>query len=469
VWISTSSTLTRVRNGRYTTIGPENGLPGKIIASLVDDEQGYVWVGVNSGGDIVRFSRSEADAVESDPAHQIDYSLFGVSDGLQGEVHWQSRPGAVRARDGRLWFVTGLGVAVIDPRRPMQTRVPSPLRLEQVTVNGRPIVLDGPQTQLPHRAAIRIDYAVPDLSAGSKFRFRHLLEGAETVWQDAGTRREATYASLSPGSYRFRVSATGVADSAHAEAAWSFVVGPPLYQTPWFYAASVFGAALVVWGAWQLRLRTVRNQFALVVAERTRVSREIHDTLLQSLGAVALELEVVARELDTAPHASGDALRKLRAKVRNCVREARQSVWELRSPVLERHSLAEALREFGEETTAAGTVEVQVTLAGRLPRFGTDIAHHLLRIAQEATNNAIRHGGSRRVHIELAGDRDMLRLRISDDGCGFTAGTPSADPVRDRWGIVNMHERAERIGGTLTVSSAPGRGTVVEAAVRLPS
>lgn len=466
IWIATSSTLTRFQNGRFTTIGPGNGLPGKLIPALVDDEQGYVWVGVNSGANIVRFRRREADAVAADPAHQIDYSLYDVSDGLLGEVHWQSRPGAIRTRDGQLWFVTGRGIAAVDPRLPVATRASSPIRFERATVNGYPLPLGPDPGELPYMASLAIDYAVPNLSAGSKFRFRHLLEGLDAGWRDAGASRSITYASLPAGSYRLRVAATGADDSTDAEAVWSFMVSPPFYQRGWFYGATAVAVGLVMWGAWQLRLRTIRKQFALVVAERTRVSREIHDTLLQSLGAVALELEAVAREMDHRDAAAGQALRGLRAKVRHCVTEARESIWELRSAATGQRTLAGALRELASDVTAAGQAEVRVSVTGRPHDVGQDTVHHLLRIAQEATTNAIRHGRAARVDIELVFNRRGVDLRIRDNGCGFDVETQTLESAREhRWGLVNMKERAERVGGSLRLVTAPGAGTIIEATV----
>jgi signal transduction histidine kinase/ligand-binding sensor domain-containing protein len=467
VWISTASSLTRFRNGAFVTIGPENGLPGKIVPSMVDDEQGNLWLGVSSGAEIIRFKLREIDAVVADRSHQIRYVLYSVSDGLQGDLHWLSRPGAIRDRNGRLWFVTGRGVAVIDTPLPPTRGDRPPLRIERVLVDGRPLLTEPLADTLPNASSLVFDYAAPSLSAGSKFRFRHRLEGFETEWQDAGARRSVSYASLPAGSYHFRLAATGVDDAAETEAVWSFVIGPPFYQRAWFYALATTLLALACWGYWLLRLRAIRRQFGLIVAERTRVSREIHDTLLQSLGAVGLELEVVARGLDNSQQSTREALRRLRGRVRNCISEARESIWELRSPVQEKPSLADALRDMAEDATSLGAVQIDVVVKGRPVEFGHNIAHHLLRIAQEATNNAIRHGHPNRVTIELDHEGDAVTLRVRDDGCGFTQDTHVTDSTRDQWGLINMQERAERVGGRLDVVSSPGRGTTVEVAFQL--
>ena len=153
----------------------------------------------------------------------------------------------------------------------------------------------------------------------------------------------------------------------------------------------------------------------------------------------------------------------------NCISEARESIWELRSPAQDNRSLADALRELAGETSSSGAVAVSVNVNGRPRELGHDIAHHLLRIAQEARNNAIRHGQPEHITIDLDYGVEALRLRVRDDGRGFTSEPEVTGSTRDRWGLVNMQERAERIGGSLKLVSAPGQGTLVELTVPFDS
>jgi signal transduction histidine kinase len=219
---------------------------------------------------------------------------------------------------------------------------------------------------------------------------------------------------------------------------------------------------LGAWGGWWLRLRAIRHEFAAVIAERARVSREIHDTLLQSLGALTVQLEIVARHLDSSQSQAHAALRRLRKNLVYCVRDARRSVWELRSLRLEQRNLAEAVEEMAQETMVALPVLIRVEVAGRVRQCAPDVEQHLLRIAQEAISNAVQHGGASEVVVELDYHGKALSLRIRDNGRGFVPEEATATSG-EHWGLVNMRERVTRIGGELTVNSVLGQGTVVTA------
>jgi signal transduction histidine kinase len=294
-----------------------------------------------------------------------------------------------------------------------------------------------------------------------------MLEGLSADWVPDGARRRASYANLPPGRYRFRVSAT--TDGIWTEAAvWEFAVAPPFYLRTWFVGASGLGLALMIGTAWWLRVRTIHHQFSLVFAERTRVSREIHDTLLQSLGAIGMELETIAREVDSSQDAAIRSLRRLRRQVAHSVREARQSIWELRSDRIETHGLPEALRHWISDGSSGRIVHADVVEGGRARRYPAEIEEQLLRIAQEAITNAARHASAQHIHVSVEHRRDAVVLRVSDDGRGFVPEDCRA-AGGEHWGLVTIKERAARVGGYLTIASSPGNGTVVEATAPVSS
>ena len=198
------------------------------------------------------------------------------------------------------------------------------------------------------------------------------------------------------------------------------------------------------------------------------MSREIHDTLLQSLGAIGLELETIASQLDPSQYVPRDALRRLRKDVRRSVREARESIMELRSTRLERRDLAEALRDLAAKTKSAEGVQLAVAVSGQPRRCSADTEEQLLRIGQEAVSNAVRHGRATRIEVALDYGEDDLSLRVSDDGAGFV---PAGYPIETgaHLGLMNMKERAEKIGGHVHISSQPGQGTAVLAVAPLSS
>ena len=298
--MSSVAGLSRFQNGRFTTLTTINGPFAGVVPTLVEDNDGYIWMGVNAGSGLMRFNPAEIDKVATNRSHEVEYRLYDVSDGLPGDLQWNSRPAAVRAGDGRLWLATRAGASVIDPQQLPRIHRPAPPRIDRVVVDGRPLPSIG-NIELPARTSnLQVDYGTLSLSAATKLRYRYMLEGVNAEWVDAGARRQATFANVPPGRHRLRVSATN--DGLWTEARfWDFSIAPPFYKTNRFYAICLISLLLALGSTWWLRLRAVQHQFSLVIAERARVSREIHDTLLQSLGAIGLELETIASQLDPSP------------------------------------------------------------------------------------------------------------------------------------------------------------------------
>jgi signal transduction histidine kinase len=235
-----------------------------------------------------------------------------------------------------------------------------------------------------------------------------------------------------------------------------------LHQTAWFYALCATGVFSLIGAYWWLSLRAVRNRYAVVVADRTRVGREIHDTLLQSLGAVGLELEVMASQLNSGEGSVAAALRRLRRQVGECITETRQSIWDLRSPSLERRDLVEAFRALAETAGQGTPVKIEVVVIGRPRPCSLEVQEQLLRIGREAVNNGVRHGQARHIQVTLEYGRNSVSVRVCDDGSGFV---PADVPATGHCGLLNMRERAARVRGRFNVISSPGAGTTIEATV----
>ncbi len=461
IWVGTSAGVSRWSNGRFATAAVE-GLDGPLNAALIDDGDGQMWLGARAGATLLRFSRRDLDALAGDRRHGLQYALYDGSDGLQGPTHWASRPAIARDGAGRLWFATGNGVVVIDPHRPPSVRRPSAPRVDRVTSDGRTLDVSTALT-LRNASSVAIAYSAISLSSGSKVRFRYMLEGLKNTWVEAGTARSATFDHLAPGRYRFRVAATTDGTWTEADTGWEFAVQPPFHQTILFYVLVAASGLLAAGSYWQLRLRAMRRRFALVLAERARVGREIHDTLLQSLGAVGVELEVVATQLRSTDTPVAEAVTRLRREVGRCIREARESIWELRTSRLETRDLTSALEDLADDIGTARAVQVDVEARGRAWPASPETDEQLLRIAQEAVGNAVRHGHAKRVRVSLDYDREQVALRVADDGCGFV---PSEHrPDGEHWGLTTMRERAQRIGGQLHIVSERGAGTTVETIV----
>jgi signal transduction histidine kinase len=210
--------------------------------------------------------------------------------------------------------------------------------------------------------------------------------------------------------------------------------------------------------AWQLQVRRVRKEMGLVFGERLRLSREIHDTLLQSLVGIALGLDSASHNVDAPPSRRREQLTGLRKQVEEYIREVRQSIWDLRSPALDRHGLVGALRSTGERLTA-GKARFAFTVSGTPRSCPSKVETHALRIGHEAVMNAVRHSTAQHVKMEVGFDDRVLRLCVTDDGGGFTSQV--AEDPEQHYGLATMRERALDAGGCCTVESIPGTGVQV--------
>ena len=464
IWIATTSGLSRYQDGRFTTVTARNGPFADFVATLVEDDEGYLWAGVSSGAALVRFRPREMDRVAADPLHNVEYALYDASDGLRGPVPWQqSRSLGARAADGRLWFASGPTLTVIDPRELPRTQRPVAPRIESISFDGRQLS-PMPNLELPPRVATTtIDWSAISLGAASKLRFRYRLEGYDRDWVPAGSRRSVSYPQLPSGRYRFRVSATN--DGIWTDGPpWEFAVAPPFYLSAWFLSLCVVATLAAIAGAWWLRMQTVKQRYALVFAERALVSREIHDTLLQSLAAIGIELEAARRQLDPGQTATIEALRRLQHQAAHSLGEARDLVVALRKTgVAKAPSLVETLREIAAHTTATRGANASLVVTGTVKRCSGDVELQLLRICQEALNNALVHGRASEIAIVLDFQPDRMVLRITDNGCGFVvdAAAESTDG-KEHLGLLGMRERGSRIGAELTITSAPASGTTIE-------
>jgi len=466
IWFATPSGLNRYDDGRFLSLTARDAPLTDVVPVLVVDDEGALWVGVNSGAGLVRLVPRQVDDFASGRTPSLEYAVFDETDGMQqGAQAWQV--GGVRGPDGRLWVATGLGLVVIDPQRLPVAHHPPPPGIESFTVSGQQRAIEDDLVLPPRTSTVEIAYASVHLSSASKLRYRYRLEGVDEDWVLAGDTRRARYTGLAPAEYRFHVAVT---DNGRwtDDAVLAFTLAPPFYRTTQFIVLAVLGSVLLMITAWWLRLRGLQRQYSLVFAERARVSREIHDTLLQSLAAIGVELETIAGQTEPAQHALRGELARLRRRAGHTLREARDSILELRSTPMHRRPLGDALRDVVRRAGATSDVPVTFHEQGRRRPTAGDVDVQLARIAQEAVSNAVRYARPRGVTVTLTYEPDRVRLAVVDDGCGFDPASV-AQPAHggEHFGLVTMQERAERAGGRLRIESRPGDGTRIEA--ELPS
>jgi signal transduction histidine kinase len=358
---------------------------------------------------------------------------------------------------------------MIDPERIRTNAQPPPVVIEQIRIDDQTFAPSG-RLELP-AGTTRFDlyYTAPSFVAPEKVRFKYKLEGFDEDWIDSGTRRIAYYTNLRPGAYTFRVIASnndGVWNETGAT--FGLYLKPYFYQTYWFYAVLLLVLALLAWLLFRLRVRGMQAQFGAVLAERTRIAREIHDNLAQEMSGISVQLEVVARTMPPGADASMSHLDRARRQVRHGIAEARRYVWELRSPALENNDLPTALSETARRLTNETDIQAQVEVNGTfrpLPRLVED---NLLRIGQEAVNNAVKHAQPQRILVNLVFDARRVQLSVRDDGRGFD-NQAVGNGQGGHFGFIGMRERAEQIGGTLSIHSTKGVGTEVVADVPISS
>jgi signal transduction histidine kinase len=303
--------------------------------------------------------------------------------------------------------------------------------------------------------------------------FRYKLEGHDADWQDAGTRRQAYYGGLAPKQYRFRVMACnndGVWNEAGAT--WSFTIMPAYYQTAWFRVSVVAAFLGVLWGLYRLRLQQMARQFNIRmearVKERTRIARDLHDTLLQSFQGVLLKFHAVTFMMTGRPEVQ-KKLEDAIEQARTAIAEGRDAVQGLRTSTLVSNDLANSISIVGDglmaEQPAGQAPEFSIQVEGTSRDLRPLVRDEVYRIATEAIRNAFRHAKARRIEVEIHYHRRELRLRIRDDGAGIDPSVLGDAKRPGHYGVPGMHERAAVISGKLTIWSELDSGAEVELTV----
>jgi len=280
------------------------------------------------------------------------------------------------------------------------------------------------------------------------------------------------YSNLRPRNYRFRVAASNNSGVWNEDgASLDFSVAAAYYQTGWFQAGCAAAFLVLLWALYRYRLHQVAKEFSVRVeervGERTRIARDLHDTLLQSLAGVSLQLDGISKQAALNPEKTPSLIARVREQVDSAFREARVKVWDLRSPALDSQGLEGALRQLVERIGPATKARCEVTFTGQRRRCPPEVEEELLRIAQEAANNANRHAQANEIRIALDYSAGSLTLSVSDDGRGFDL--EEGYGKSGHWGLKNMQERAAQIRGTCKITTAMGQGTRVEVHVPLSS
>jgi signal transduction histidine kinase len=459
-WAYPANDLLRLQDGKMRTLK----LPGisatNAVINMIDDGRGSLWLYMSSG--LVQVRTSDVRRWWDDKANQVPWRLFDSSDGVSSGI---STSRAAVSGDGQVWFSNGQTLQKIDPQRiPRNVAVP-PVHIEAIAADGRQYGLTGNPVPLPSNVRnLEIHYSALSFMKPDKIQFRYRLVGLSDTWLDAGSRREAVYNNLTPGNYTFQVVAansdgvwntTGESLSVSVAAAW--------YQTSLFRVCALAAMILILYGLMFLErrryMRLVRARYQERLEERTRIARNLHDTLIQTIQGSKL-LADHAQEPPQDTEGMRRALKQLSTWLGGAIDEGRVALDSLRSAPHE--DIATALFKAAE-ACAPESMRLNIVVDESPREIETSVQDEVHQIMAEGIRNACLHSGGSNLTIKVDYGRDFV-VTITDNGQGGDV-TLMREAKPGHYGIKGMYERARNIDARLFIESDPGKGTVVTLSV----
>jgi signal transduction histidine kinase/streptogramin lyase len=505
IWVGTVGGLEAFRDGKWRRYGGNDGLPPGRVNSLALDKDGVLWIGSSSGlfywsGSRIESARNAPDSLmreiyglaaddsgnlwvatdrnvvsvsRASLIGQLNGSAtvrqFGIADGLPSTRGIRRDHSVLKDPSGRIWFSVQGGLSVVNPSLP-SAAAPALVKVESVSVDGRALG-SGPAVHYPSSGRrVVFDFVGVSLAVPRRVRYRYRLDGYDNNWSQPTESREAAYTNLAPASYTFRVMAS------NSEGLWNGApasvlldVEPRLSETWWFRMAGLFVVAAAIFAGFRYRLARVHAamnlRFEERLAERTRIARELHDTLLQSFQGLMLRLQVVDDLLP--PGKAKEQLEVSLERADQAIAEGRSAVSDLRTTAAATNDLAQAMRALADELAAQSPTAFHLVVEGQTRDLHPIIRDELYRIAREALRNAFRHAAANHIETEITYGERVFRLRIRDDGQGIQselldAGRPG------HYGLSGMRERAQQIGAKLEIWSRAKAGTEIELSIAAP-
>jgi signal transduction histidine kinase/streptogramin lyase len=507
MWFGTPNGLSSLSGTRWRTYSSRDGLPPGDVNCLMEDSMGALWIGTSNGLALFRSGSIQVlrnlpeslqepiFAIEEDKTGSLwiatlnhilrvgsenlrdgtlvgaDLREYGPEDGLQGVEGVKRYKSTAADSLGRIWFSTNRGLSFVDPARIMGSSAPAMVHVEGISADGRAIQIRAPvRIQTPHQR-ITVSFVGLSLSVPARIRFKYRLDGFDSGWSEPTAAREAVFTNLGPGSYRFHLIASNSDGLWNGpEASSIFEVEPAVWQTWKFRSLCVIVAVLAAVLLYRFRLHQLTRQldvrFEERFSERTRIARDLHDTLLQSFQGLLLRFQTVSDLLPTRPAEAKQTLDSAIDQAARAITEGRDAVQGLRSSTVVTNDLALAIRTLGDELAAheanPNSAVFDVQVEGTPKDLHPILRDEVYRIAGEALRNAFRHAQAQRIEVEIHYDERLLRLRVRDDGKGIDpehldeAGRPG------HFGLRGMRERAKSMGGKLAVWSELDSGTELE-------
>jgi ligand-binding sensor domain-containing protein/signal transduction histidine kinase len=457
LWFGTRTDgLYRFRDGLLTHYTTANGLASDSIFSILEDNRHRFWLSGPLG--VMLLNRDELDAQARHPEQTLSVHFYRADASERPtRFYGGTEPAGVITPNNDAWFPTNQGLWRISPTE-LDPSMLSHLGISAIRVDGRLVSSTSGLTLSAGQSRVEIEYEPVLLSSQEDLRFRYRMEGFDDEWTSSGSQqRLAAYTNLPAGKYTFEVEAWEMDHPEHVVRATAyFVKQPHFYRTPWFIALCLLIVGLISVLAYQVRMKQVRVRFEAVLAERSRLAREMHDTLIQGCASVSAMLEAAAScekdDHDSRLHMIDYANTQIRATMD----EARQAVWNLRKGEQAPNDLATCLKQMGERLSREYGVSVDVHSEGETFPIGQQVTHELMMVAREGLFNSVLHGHPRKIEAELCFSAFTLDMVISDDGQGFDS---TAVPTDGHYGLQGVRERINRFGGGLKIESKLKLGT----------
>ncbi len=473
IWIGTyDGGLSRYKDGKLTNYTTADGLFNNGVFQILEDGRGNFWMSCNLG--IYRVSKQQLNDFADGKIKTVTSIVYGKSDGLiNPECNGGAQPSGVRTRDGKLWFPTQYGVAVIDPEKISSNPHPPPVIIEECLLDRVAIDIGADVVVKPGQQNLEIRYTALSFIKPEHIRFKYKLEGLNRDWVEAGSRRSAYYDYLPPGAYTFVVLA------ANSDGVWNetgarlrLVVLPPFYRTWWFMTLAALGVSGLAALFYRRRVAQLRRAHAMQEefshrliesqeAERQRIAAELHDGLGQRL--LIIKNQASLSLCDDGLEGARLGLKEISEFSSQAIEEVREIARNLRPYHLDRLGLTRALQAMIKNVAASSAIRFNYEIEGLDQALPPDAQINLYRIVQECVNNIVKHADASEATIQINNDGRALRLVVSDNGKGF-----APDSSGRGFGLTGIAERVRILGGRHAIHSAQGAGATIVVTIELP-
>lgn len=473
LWIgSYDGGLWRFAGGKLTHYTVESGLFSNGVFQILEDGRGNFWMSSNQG--IYRVAKQQLDDFADGKIAKVTSTVFGKSDGmLNTECNGGRQPAGIKAKDGKLWFPTQDGAAIIDPESVPFNPAPPPVVIESVLIDKQPAARGQTAVTIqPNQNNLEIAYTGLSFIKSEQIRFRYRLTGLDENWTEAGARRTAYFPYLPPGNYRFQVIAAN-SDNVWNEqgASLAIIVLPTFYQTWWFLLVSILSVAAITFLLYRLRIGAIKRQHAAETAfsrrlidsqeqERKRFAAEMHDGLGQSFVIIKNRARLSLKQPENQT-AMLEHLENISETASHALEETREIAFNLRPHLLDRLGLTETVKSMIEKVSSASGIEFETHIVAIDDLLGKDSEILLYRIVQESVNNIVKHSQATKAFVSIKPQAQNLIINISDNGRGFDASPEEMNALKSGFGLVGISERTRLLNGRMKIESAIGNGATI--------